>query len=591
MTTQPRMTAMQLRNFRRRKREIEATKSIPSAETTVSIPQPTTSVLFSIANNTASEDGGAEVKGSRRPFPSYDPARGGRVVDDGSFQVKKLECGVKGDSIGGLDMHKPPQRRPAIEDITDFVLGEQAFHNGHQPQSTKNKHSSEINWIKNSASNLKLPLELCMRSKARFEAPQGSLKEINSFAPVHELAALQKIGGTVGNRRTTSLKGVEAAKSAFLAARMYWVYPATSLPAEALQYQSAALSNMLSDPSRAIQQFTCGAIHVSSLSGGWSTFFSTRRRDWEEAFRGLFCALRDGDPAEGEDLSFYLRCPGLSVVWCREERGEKDLVAVISRSNRALRERLRAIDAVFSLPLDDRPDRDDFEADNHHVKDFSVVGLKRGQYKYPQDPPSAPYKTLLRIYGSHNVYRLFDMFLEIGSGLNASTGGGLGQLAAISGVSSSKTLDVPLLLSRRPFMGATLRCLQTKLLPDKRQVESMNGKVKKTEDTKQQSESQHGGGGHIVSVLEVTGPVMPSALSEMATAATAGISSFMNSKHETNWQVLITPKMDHESTYLGFADHHALQDEFVCYVKGMNGSDLDSPTFHFGVQKHHIAIG
>ncbi len=590
MKTQPRMTAMQLRNSRRRKREDEATKSVSSAETIVSVPEPTTSVLFSTTNNIVAEDRGAEVKGSRRPFASYDPARGGHVVDDESFQVKKLEYGeTDGSSIGGLEMQKqPPRRRPAIEAITDFVLEEQVLHHGHKPPS---KTYSEINWIKNSARSLKLPLELCMRSKVRFEAPQGSLKELNSFAPIHELAGLQKLTGVVENRHTASLMGIEAAKSDFFAARLYWMYPATSLPAEALQCQSVALSNMLSDPSRAVQQFSCGAAsHFSSLAGGWSTFFSTRRRDWEEAFRGLFCTLRDGDPAEGEDLSFYLRCPGLSVVWCREQGGEAELVAVVSRSNRAFRERLRTADIEFSLPLDDRPDRDALEAtENDHTEDFSVVGVKHGQYKFPQDPPSAPYKTLLRIRGPRNVYRLFDMFLEIGSGLNVSTGGGLGQLAAISGISSSKTLDVPLLLSRRPFMGATLRCLQTKLLPDKRQVEPVNGKADDIED--RQNKSQHGGGGDIVSTLEVMGPVMPSALSEMATAATIVISSFMNLKGQTDWQVLLTPKMDYESAYLGFADHHALQDSFVCHIKGMNGSDSDSPSFNFGVRKHHIATG
>ncbi len=586
MASQPRMTAMQLRNSRRRKREKEATKSTSSAETTISIPEPTAPLLLSTANNTITEDKDSEVKRSRRPFASYAPARGGCVVDDASFQAKKLECGEKHGSIGGLETQRPPRPRPAIDAITDFVLGEQMLHHGHKPPSKKKY--SEINWMKNSARNLKLPLELCMRSKVRFEGPQGSLKELNNFSPVHELTALQQLTGVVGNRHEVSLKGVEAAKSSFLASRLYWVYPATSLPAEALQCQSAALSNILSDPSRAVQQFSCGANHVSSQArGGWSTFFSTRRRDWEEAFRGLFCTLRDGDPAEGENLSFYLRCPGLSVVWCREQVEEAELVAVISRSNRALRERLRAIDVEFSLPLDDRPDRDALVADNHHVEDFSVVGLKRGQYKFPQDPPSAPYKTLLRIHGSHNVYRLFDMFLEIGSGLNVSTGGSLGQLAAINGISPSKTLDVPILLSRRPFMGGTLRFLQTKLLPDKRQAESLNGNDVNIED-KQKTQR---GGSDIVSILEVTGPVMPSALSEMATAATAFVSSFMNLKDQTDWQVLLTPKMDYESAYLGFADHRALQDEFVCHIKGMSGSDSDSPSFHFGVQKHHIATG
>ncbi len=589
---------MQLRNSRRRKRMEDATKNVLSAETTVSVPeQPTTSVLFSTRNDNVTEDrGGAEVKGSRRPFASYDPVRGGHVVDDdGSFQMKKLEYGETdgSSSIGGLRMRKqkPQRRRPAIEAITDFVLEEQVLHHGHKPPSKK---YSEVNWMKDSARSLKLPLELCMRSKVRFEAPQGSLKELNSFAPIHELAGLQKLTGAIQNRRTGSLKGVEAAKSDFFAACLYWVYPATSLPAEALQYQSAALSNMLSDPSRAVQQFSYGAAsHISSLAGGWSTFFSTRRRDWEEAFRGLFCTLRDGDPAEGEDLCFYLRCPGLSVFWCREQGEEEtELVAVVSRSNRAFREKLRTADIEFSLPLDDRPDRDDLEAtDNDNIEDFSVVGVMRGKYKFPQDPPSAPYKTLLRIRGSRNVFRLFDMFLEIGSGLNVASGGGLGQLAAISGISSSKTQDVPLLLSRRPFIGATLRCLQTKLLPDKRQADRVNGKVNNVEDGRNKSQQHGGGDGDIVSTLEVTGPVMPSALSEMATAATMVISYFMNLKGQTDWQVILTPKTDYESAYLGFADHHALQDSFVCQIKGMSGSDSDSPSFNFGVRKHHIATG
>ncbi len=588
MMFRPRMTAMQLRNSRRRKREAEATKTTLPAETTISMPEPTASVLFSTANNIITGDKDSEVKRSRRPFASYDPARGGHVQDDASsFQAKKLECGENIGSIGGLETQRPPRPQSAIDAITNFVLGEQTGGPGHKPPPKKKY--SEINWLKNSVRNLRLPLELCMRSKVRFEGPQGSLKELNSFSPVHELTALQKRAGVVGNRREVSLKGADAAKSAFLASRLYWVYPASSLPAEALQCQSVVLSNVLSDPSRAVQQFSCdNNSHVSSqVGGGWSTFFSMRRRDWEEAFRGLFCTLRDGDIAEGEDFSFYLRCPGLSVVWCREQTEEAELVAVISRSNRALRERLRASNVEFSLPLDDRPDRDALVTDNNHVDDFSVVGIKRGQYKFQQDPPSAPYKTLLRIHGSHNVYHLFDMFLEIGSGLNVSKGGSLGQLAAINGISSSKTLDVPILLSRRPFMGGTLRFLQARLLPDKRQVEPLNGHEVSVEDKRE----KHHGGSDIVSILEVTGPVMPSALSEMSTAATTFVSSFMSLKDQTDWQVLLTPKIDYESAYLGFADHRALKDEFVCNIKGMSGNDPDSPSFNFGVQKHPIANG
>ncbi|CAM9473135.1 unnamed protein product [Ectocarpus sp. 4 AP-2014] len=189
---------------------------------------------------------------------------------------------------------------------------------------------------------------------------------------------------------TASERKEEEAMEKWRKATLYWEHPATPLPQEALAAQKAAQSRVAKSPAHATKAQDSGARPGGSAASGWTSFFWSRRRDWEQAFGSLYYGLisrnrgggegaRGGrgsaaaaaaSAGEGEGEGFYLQCPLYTVVWrlVRERGGAEDegtqLVpaAVMTRSTRRLRKRLTAAGVEFGMPLDPWGDQRDAQA-------------------------------------------------------------------------------------------------------------------------------------------------------------------------------------------------------------------------------------
>ncbi|CAN0264073.1 unnamed protein product, partial [Ectocarpus sp. 13 AM-2016] len=182
----------------------------------------------------------------------------------------------------------------------------------------------------------------------------------------------------------------EEAMEKWRQATLYWEHPSTPLPHEALAAQKAARSRVAKSPAHATKAQDSGARPGGSAASGWTSFFWSRRRDWEQAFGSLYYGLisrnrgggegarggRGGAAAaaaatgEGEGEGFYLQCPLYTVVWrlVRERGGAEDAgsrlvpAAVMTRSTRRLRKRLTAAGIEFGMPLDPAGDQRDAQA-------------------------------------------------------------------------------------------------------------------------------------------------------------------------------------------------------------------------------------
>jgi hypothetical protein len=319
-----------------------------------------------------------------------------------------------------------------------------------------------------------LPLDFAIRTRIRLEGIPGTINALlePKIPASDEAEAIRRFAR--GESCVGSYDHV-----GWMSACMYWAHPGTSLPPLALRAQPKALDTIAHNPSGAVRPYAAhGAIDGGPLDG-WSNFFWARRRDWEEAFRSLHIQLRE------EGTNFYLRYPQFSVVWCKD--GD-DLVAIVTKSTRLLRQRMQSVGIDFTMPLDPQAEkRDALVADDVNMrealKEFGAVGSK---YSLPEE--ERRHQTLLVIRGSMPVKLLFDYFLEVGAGMINGVNYGIG-----------RSQDVPLLLSAKPFLGGTLRQLQTRF----------RGRLKRPE------------GKDDVDVLELAGPVLPSQLRMIAQNAAA----------------------------------------------------------------------
>ncbi|CAN0326188.1 unnamed protein product, partial [Ectocarpus sp. 12 AP-2014] len=83
-------------------------------------------------------------------------------------------------------------------------------------------------------------------------------------------------------------------------ATLYWEHPATPLPQEALAAQKAAQSRVAKSPAQATKAQDSGARPGGSAASGWTSFFLSRRRDWEQAFGSLYYGLISRNRGGGE---------------------------------------------------------------------------------------------------------------------------------------------------------------------------------------------------------------------------------------------------------------------------------------------------
>ncbi|CAM9424757.1 unnamed protein product, partial [Phaeothamnion confervicola] len=211
------------------------------------------------------------------------------------------------------------------------------------------------------------------------------------------------------------------ALAAWAAATMYWVHPSSALPPAGLSAQHTALEGLAKCPQRAA---AAAPPHPQLARGAynWTSFFWARRRDWEDAFRSLYYGLRvqaaragradsdaggggggdggygDGDGGGGgvhsgygggRDASFYVRGPKLAALFCVLEPAPEGppapggepapLVAVVSRSTRQLRRKLRDAGVSFRMPLDPAADgADGREQDEAVLREVEALGKHGG---------------------------------------------------------------------------------------------------------------------------------------------------------------------------------------------------------------------
>jgi hypothetical protein len=286
----------------------------------------------------------------------------------------------------------------------------------------------------------------------------------------------------------------------------------------------------------------CHAAHGQTVNG-WPVFYLTRRRDWEDAFRSLYYSLWSipcptpatsssssrtttaaAAAAETEITSFYTRTTTSTILWrstVSTATGERAVSAVISQSTRALRRQLEEASISFSMPL--HPQAATCDARDADVELCAALrdSAPRGGYLAAEDR-SRPQLTLLLLQGQMAVHGLFDIMLEAagpGSGGGSTVGG--------------RAQDVPLLLSRRPFMHGTLRQVQAYFSGDVQYAAAHSAAQQQQSSRQRQQQQQQQRSSSAANssssssrsscdaeqVLELNGHVLPCALRDMAAAA------------------------------------------------------------------------
>jgi hypothetical protein len=291
----------------------------------------------------------------------------------------------------------------------------------------------------------------------------------------------------------------------------------------------------------------CHAAHGQTVNG-WPVFYLTRWRDWEDAFRSLYYSLwfipcpslatssssssitaaaagAAAAAAETEVTSFYTRTATSTILWrstVSTATGQRAVSAVISQSTRALRRQLEEASISFSMPL--HPQAATCDARDADVELCAALrdSAPRGGYLAAEDI-FRPQLTLLLLQGQMAVHGLFDIMLEAagpGSGGGSTVGG--------------RAQDVPLLLSRRPFMHGTLRQVQAYFSGDVQHAaahsaaqQQQNSRQRQQQQQQQRSFSAANSTSSSSSrsscdaeqVLELNGHVLPCALRDMAAAA------------------------------------------------------------------------
>ncbi|KAK9816957.1 hypothetical protein WJX72_007445 [[Myrmecia] bisecta] len=207
-------------------------------------------------------------------------------------------------------------------------------------------------------------------------------------------------------------------------ALMSWQYPAETWPKEA----------------------------VISLMGTASTagVMLARRRAWQEAFRGLFYALRH----KRCNAFYYVTAPGarkpfVAFFGASGMAGRRHMHAIVSRSTQGMRAMMAGKDhgMTFSMPL--APEAQP-AANQQHLEELK----KYGQAKpVEQSGVDGKPQSLLYFQSAEQVHGLFDFLF--------------GEPTAIDrrGLPSTDECDVPLLLAPVPFHGASLHQYQPQMLP------------------------------------------------------------------------------------------------------------------------------
>ncbi|CAN0081149.1 unnamed protein product, partial [Scytosiphon promiscuus] len=232
----------------------------------------------------------------------------------------------------------------------------------------------------------------------------------------------------------------DAAMELWRKATLYWQHPATPLPQEALAAQKAAQARVAKNPMLATKAQDHGSRPGGSAASGWTSFFWSRRRDWEQAFGSLYYGLLskkdcggggDGCHVDVEGEGFYLQCPLYTVLWrlVREGGGAGSggaggrLVpaAAMTRSTRRLRKRLAAAGIEFDMPLDPAGDQRDAQArdtiyETYVLEEWKAMGVtgnaKPGAVYTNEEDRSRPHLSLLTFRGHMAVHGLFDFLLE-----------------------------------------------------------------------------------------------------------------------------------------------------------------------------------
>ncbi|CAN0296770.1 unnamed protein product, partial [Ectocarpus fasciculatus] len=245
-------------------------------------------------------------------------------------------------------------------------------------------------------------------------------------------------------------------------------------------------------------------------------------------------AAAEGKGEEGE--GFYLQCPLYTVVWrlVRERGGAEDgcsrLVpaAVMTRSTRRLRKRLTAAGIEFGMPLDPAGDQRDAQADEDVLEEWKAMdatgNARPGAVYANEEDRNRPQLSLLTFRGHMAVHGLFDFLLEAcGHSMGVAGGGGLAASGGRGGARMGSGGDVPLLLSREPFLNASLKALKVR---QKGPMHRSRATVSAGQDS-------------AVQVLELVGHVLPSALADlslaMASACTAGGNLDYNSNDDDDY--------------------------------------------------------
>lgn len=281
------------------------------------------------------------------------------------------------------------------------------------------------------------------------------------------------------------------------------------------------------------------AAHGPGING-FAAFFLVRRRDWQEAFRTLYYSLYDGSTAE--TISFYSssvrpRKATQTILWSstvkqadktdqpkrqQQQQQQRSITAVISESSRQLRRQLREAGIAFSMPLDPHADaRDKREEDAELLAEF---GGQPGGFLTKEDT-TQPHLSLLLLQGQAAVHGLFDLQLQ-------AWGPYAGNLTV-----AGHAQDVPLLLSRRPFLHATLRKLEVRFSGAIRGKQQQQQQQLNQHRQQQQQRSRSTGASRNGSnsssnsineataskadktyVLDMAGPVLPSAVQDMCAA-------------------------------------------------------------------------
>ena len=248
--------------------------------------------------------------------------------------------------------------------------------------------------------------------------------------------------------------------------------------------------------------------------------------EWRDAFRSLYYSYR-----HKKCPYFYLKLPSSTMLWrtsvtssTAEHDGDTDgagkhrHVVFISRSTRALRQKLRDCDVHFTMPMDvDKKIEEGDKNEEKSSRDLLALGrIGTSRTSARAKSKEGGFDSFIQIEGHEAIGGLYEVVLEqaelaLSNGWGATFrmlgGASVSRMASSQAFNRSGTLsadDSPLLLTRVPFLHGTLRCAKL----------SFCGSVQKGDIEEQRLEFKMDGPGSFLLPDTLVG--MRSALAQMA---------------------------------------------------------------------------